>query len=172
LLTLYFVISSLFNIDLLKLGQSITQDAGLSNNNPQVQEKMRKFNDIFNSNLKVITTLLIPLTALALLIVYRKKKYNYTELLVFALYVYGLTLVFYCIQNLMLALPMSRLLGKLVFYTFYLAGTVYTVFAMQQFFSTKGWLGILKAIWAILLSYLFYFFLVSLTGLSIFLYFK
>ncbi|QHT69337.1 DUF3667 domain-containing protein [Rhodocytophaga rosea] len=162
LLTLYFVISSLFNIDLMKLGQSMTQDAGLTSSySPQMQEKMQKFNYIFDGNLKVITTLMLPLTALALLMVYRRKNYNFTELLVFTLYIYGLTMAFYCLQNLLLAFPLSPLPSKLLFYTLLLMGYVYIVFAIVQFFSTKGLLGILRAIWALVLSYLIYIILVT-----------
>jgi hypothetical protein len=162
LLTLYFVISSLFNIDLMQLGQSITQDAGLNTqHSPQVQEKIQKFNTLFNSNLKVITTLMIPITALALLVVYRKKKYNYTELLVFTFYTYGLTMAFYCVQNLLLAFPLPVLPSKILFYGLLVVGYVYMIFAIQQFFSTKGWAGILKAVWALVFSYIMYILLVA-----------
>jgi hypothetical protein len=101
MLTAYFLINSLLEVDIIEMSNSMWKDMGVNNSTPPTKnmEKLQALISLFTTNFKVITTLFVPLTSLVLLVFYRKASYYFAELLVFSLYVYGGTYLFYMFQT-------------------------------------------------------------------------
>ncbi len=163
LLTLFFVVSELLNVNPLEMGNQVNRDLGIQ---PGVEvtsgKKYQRMMEVLASNMKVIFSLLLLVLALTLKVLYRKKPYTFTELLVFTLYIYGISYLFSCVLAFLMVAQLPHAVHATLNATVYGLSAVYVVWAIRQFYGGSGVRGWLKAGSSYLLSI---FFLLLFSGI-------
>jgi hypothetical protein len=158
-LTLYFIVTSVLHINPMDMGQTVSSDLGMADtieSSSKAKKTLAQLNAIFNENLKVIFTLLIFISALAIKLAYWKSRYNFTEMIILNLYVYGISFLLYSAQTVLYTLPFTVIATKIISYTIYILSMGYAVYAFYQFYPKRGMLPLLKAVWAYILGIIIY----------------
>jgi hypothetical protein len=186
-LGLYFLITYTLNVNPLSFGNTINQQLGLPVQEQSLpkydktgkpidaktlkkmasqQKEMQKFMKVFQENLKVIFTSLIPIFALSMLICYRKSNYNYLELIILTLYANGTSYLLFSLQSFTIFLTSQSALWVTITLTsiISLASVFYLVWVTYQFFDTKGWKGGVLAISCYCLMVLLYFVFITIAS--------
>ncbi len=165
MLTFYFVVSEVLNVNLLEMSRELTSGLGYKPSPEKLQkEAVLSFNNLFTENIKVIFTVLLFILAWSLWVFYRKKNYNYTELLVFTLYTYGVSFAIASFQTALFAADMPGAAHLGTFYGFYVISNAYLIWAMHQFFGDRGWKSWGKTLLTYLFSMVVFFLLSALAG--------
>jgi hypothetical protein len=153
LLTLFFVVSELLNVNPLEMGNQVNRDLGIQ---PGVEvtsgKKYQRLMEVLATNMKVIFSLLLLVLALTLKLLYRKKPYTFTELLVFSLYIYGVSYLFSCVLAFLMVMQLPHAVHATLNAAVYGLSAVYVVWAIRQFYGGSGVRGWLKAGSSYLLS--------------------
>jgi hypothetical protein len=145
MLTAYFVINSVLEVEIVEITNTMWNEAGADITN-QKSTRDQVLNNLFTTNLKVATTLFIPITGIVLKLLYRGYKYNLFEMIVFALYIYGCSYLFYSVLSIFISLSIFPVFQLNIFYMSLLITQMYIIYAVYKFFGQKGWLSLLKAI--------------------------
>jgi hypothetical protein len=165
MLTFYFIVSEVLNVNLFQMSQELTSDLGYTPKPDVVQKPaVQVFNKAMTENIKVIFTVLLFVQAWSLQVFYRKKKYYYTELLIFTLYLYGISFVLAALQTAVYAIHMPRTAHVVTFYLFYIAHYVYLIWAVHQFFGDRGWKSWGKSLLTFLFSMVLFALLSGVVG--------
>jgi TM2 domain-containing membrane protein YozV len=166
MLTLYFILSEVLNVNPMDIGNQVNRDLGYS---PSPEKMARKEYQqaiaAYSQNLKIIFSVLLFVLAFAMKTIYRKKPYTFTETLVFTLYTYGVSYLFSCLVTALLAANLSSTVNSWLLYGIYFLSLVYLVWAMHQFYGGRGVKSWLKASTTHLLSYAFFFLLAIIFGI-------
>jgi hypothetical protein len=166
-LTLLLLLSALMGVDPMQSGRTMNNEMGLNEfKNEQTRASVEKLYALLGSNVKIIYTLCIPLMALAFRLVYRKSGYNFTEFLIFSLYVYGLSILIMLPGPLLYSFDSSGRLYAYYSYFTILASTLYLIWVTYRFFDKRGILGVVRATWAYLLVMIFYGLLFAMIGFA------
>ncbi|MCB9361673.1 MAG: DUF3667 domain-containing protein [Flavobacteriales bacterium] len=125
--------------------------------------KVELIQSLVRKNLNVLYFILTPIIAFYLSFLYKKSKFNYAEMLIFALYIVGTSLLLSSIVI---------LVGQFNAKLFILKSIIiigYFPFAIIQFTNSKSLLGILKALSTIILSYItFVLIIVLIAGIYVY----
>ena len=193
-LGLYFFITYSLGIDPIEIGYKINKQLGFNSQQENVQQIEKKkaveltkaapdlqkikqydkairvfslFNSLFKDNIKIVFTILVPVFAFALWLLYRKSQYNYLEMLVLSMYVYGTNYFFSILQVLLLPFIVLDVRFFWVTSVFFFLSIGYATWATHQFFNTRGLKGWLLAIGAYLLTMVLYFVLVAFISIGV-----
>jgi hypothetical protein len=165
MLTFYFVVSEVLNVNLLEMSQELTSSFGYSPSPEKLKsEAVQSLQTVLTENIKVIFTILFFLLAWSLRVFYRKKKYNYTELLVFTLYTYGISFALASVQTALFAISLPKAAHLVIFFTFYALSNAYLVWAIHQFFGGRGWKSWGKSLFVYLFSSVMFFLFSGVAG--------
>lgn len=166
MLTLFFIVSEVLNVNPMDIGMEVNRDLGYAPDPEKMARKEYQLAvEMYSQNLKVIFSVLLFVLAFAMKVLYRKQPYTFTEVLVFSMYLYGISYLFSCLLTALLAVNLSPAVHSFLLYFIYFACLVYMIWAMKQFYGGKGVKGWLKAFGAHLLSYAFFLLLVVVVGL-------
>ncbi len=156
MLTLFFVVSELLNVNPLEMGTQVNQDLGIQPSGALMgKKKYQQLMEVLSQNLKVIFSVMLFVLALTMKLIYRKRPYTFTELLVFTLFLFGVSYLFSCLLSLLMAAHLPRTLHSVLNASIYLVSTVYTAWAICQFYGGRGVRGWLKAGTTYLVSFIF-----------------
>jgi hypothetical protein len=165
LLTLFFVVSELLNVNPLEMGDQVNRDLGIQPGVELTSKKQyQRLMEVLSTNMKVIVTLLLLVLALTMKMLYRKRPYTFTELLVFNLYVYGVSYLFSCLLTFLMVIQLPHSVHAVLNATIYLLSAVYVMWAIRQFYGGKGVRGWLKAGSCYLLSVAFFVLFAGVVG--------
>jgi hypothetical protein len=168
MLTLFFVVSELLNVNPLEMGSRVNRDLGIRPSTELLaKKKYQQTVEVLSQNMKVIFSTLLFMLAFTMKLLYRKRPYTFTELLVFTLYLYGASYLFSCLLSLLMVAHLPHTLHSVLNATIYLLSTVYTAWAIYQFYGGGGVRGWLKAGATYLVSFLFLIVLSVVVGVVI-----
>ncbi|MBD0255478.1 MAG: DUF3667 domain-containing protein [Cytophagales bacterium] len=156
MLTLFFVVSELLNVNPLEMGTQMNQDLGIQTSKAiQAKKKYQQTVEVLSQNLKVIFSALLLLQALTMKMFYRKSPYTFTELMVFSLYLYGVSYLLSCLLSLLMVAHLPHPLHSVLVAGICLPSIVYVIWAIRQLYGGGGVRSWLKAGAAYVVSYLF-----------------
>ncbi|NQU34758.1 MAG: DUF3667 domain-containing protein [Bacteroidetes bacterium] len=156
-MTIYLLVLNFFGdtfFDFINSGLQIESDK---------ISKAELIQTLVRKNLNVLYFILTPIIAFFIHIFYKKTKFNYAEMLIFSLYIFGVAL---------LLSSVVIIIGQFSPKLFVLKSIItlgYIPFAITQFTNSKSLLGVVKALMTIILSYLTFAFLI-LVFVSIYVY--
>ncbi|MDN4166915.1 DUF3667 domain-containing protein [Cytophagales bacterium LB-30] len=146
LATLSAIAASFIDFEALKPSQMFNTPS-----NPESEEMGKNIIDILRQYFTAIQLLIVPLYAWVSYRVYKKEGYNYAEHVAMVCYLSG----FMTLISTIGMLPFTISVDLMPYYnTFNLLFNIYFVFAYYRIGSKKGLLGILKAVWFVVLFYL------------------
>jgi cellulose synthase/poly-beta-1,6-N-acetylglucosamine synthase-like glycosyltransferase len=155
MLTLFFLVSELLNVNPLEMGKQVNQDLGIQSSNAvQAKQKYQQTVEVFSRNLKVIFSALLLMQAFTMKLLYRKRPYTFTELTVFSLYLYGVSYLLSCLLSLLMVAHLPHTLHSVLVAGICLLSIAYTTWAIHQFYGGGGVRSWLKAGAVYLVSYL------------------
>jgi hypothetical protein len=138
------------------MGTQVNRDLGIGPGATVTsKQRYQQTVEMLSPNLKVIFSTLLFTLAVTMKLLYRRRPYTFTELLVFTLYLYGVSYLFSCLLSLMMVVHLPGPGHKVLNYTLYLLSLVYTTWAICQFYRDRGVRGWLKAGAAYVISALF-----------------
>jgi hypothetical protein len=139
MLTLFFVMSELLNVNPLEMGNQVNRDLGIRPSTEVMAKKhYQQTTQVLSQNMKVIFSTLLFMLALTMKLLYRKRPYTFTELLVFTLYLYGVSYLFSCLLSLLMVAHLSHTLHATLNAAIYLLSLAYTIWAIHQFYGGGG----------------------------------
>jgi hypothetical protein len=124
-------------------------NSGLQIENDKIS-KAELIQTLVRKNLNVLYFILTPIIAFFIHIFYKKSKFNFAEMLIFSLYIFGVAL---------LLSSVIVVIGQFSPKLFVLKSIIiigYFPFAITQFTNSKSFLGVVKALMTIVLSYLMF----------------
>ncbi len=140
-LTAYLIIFHFFGDDMLKYRSDLFDDG-----NEAFDEELQ-LTALMKKNLNIYFFLLIPILSFFISKFYRNLNYNYAEILIFTLYIIGISLL---LSSLFITLGQITPI-------FFIIQTViqlcYLVYAISRFTNSKSLLSIIKTLIVIILSY-------------------
>lgn len=93
MLTLFILITSILEVDMMELSSSINKD--LAGETTEQQEKIqRQFGESIFSNFRIVSFLMMPLFILGIYLIFKNKKYNFLETSVVMFYAQGHSMIF------------------------------------------------------------------------------
>lgn len=152
-------LSFLTQEDLINTFEQGVEASGGTPNLDELDSEKKEFIDIYINNVAIANLkffniylmLSVPLAALATLMVYGRKTYNFAEHLVVNAYVYGNTTVFYILLS-----PLFFFLSYQEFSLWYMVAVFpYYCFCYYQAYPPKGWKAVLIASVTFLLQGIF-----------------
>ncbi len=156
MLTLFFVVSELLDVNPLEMGTQMNQDLGIQPSSAiQAKQKYQQTVEVLSQNLKVIFSALLFMQAITMKLLYRKRPYTFTELMVFSLYLYGVSYLLSCLLSLLMVAHLPHTLHSVLVAGICLLSIAYTMWAIHQFYGDSGIRSWLKAGTAYLISYFF-----------------
>jgi hypothetical protein len=156
MLTLFFLVSELLNVNPLEMGTQMNQDLGIQSASAvQAKKKYQQTVEVLSQNLKVIFSALLFMQAITMKLLYRKRPYTFTELMVFSLYLYGVSYLLSCLLSLLMVAHLPHPLHSVLVAAICLPSIAYTIWAIHQFYGGSGVRSWLKAGTAYLVSYFF-----------------
>ena len=156
MLTLFFVVSELLNVNPLEMGSQVNRDLGIRPSTTLMAKKQyQQTFQVLSQNMKVIFSTLLLMLAFTMKLLYRKRPYTFTELLVFTLYLYGVSYLFSCLLSLLMVAHLPHALHSTLNASIYLLSLAYTVWAIHQFYGGSGVRSWLKAGATYLVSFVF-----------------
>ena len=168
MLTVFFVDSDLLNVNPHEMGLQLNQDLVVQPSGDLVDQKQYQHTvEVRSQNLKVIFSVLLLMLALIMKLLYRKRPYTFTELLVFTLYIYGVSYLFSCLLSLLMVAHLPHTLHSVLNTSIYLLSLLYTMWAIRQFYGDRGLRSWLKSGAAYLLSTLLLMVLSGVVGIVI-----
>ncbi len=159
LATLSALLTVLFSIEQVEAYQQTSQLYDGTELNPRQVENTKKVMEIFKKYLALFLMLAIPFNAMGSALIYKKKKYNYTEHLILNAYAYGLTLMLSIPLYLLFILPNGIFWNGAIGTMVYFLGLAWV---FSKFFKEHFIESILKVI---LLSILALIFLIIIGGI-------
>ncbi len=156
MLTLFFLVSELLNVNPVEMGSQVNRDLGIQPSTELTSKKRyQQTMEVLSTNMKVIFSMLLLVLALTMKLLYRKKPYTFTELLVFTLYVYGVSYLFSCLLAFLMVIHLPRSLHAVLNAIIYILSAIYVMWAIRQFYEGRGVRSWLKAGASYLLSVVF-----------------
>lgn len=125
--------------------------------------KVELLQTLVRKNLNILYFILTPIIAFFIHIFYKKTKFNFAEILIFALYIMGVALLLSSVVVIIGQFSSKLLVLKSIVILGYFP------FAIMQFTNSKSFLGVAKALMTIVLSYLM-FALIILVFVSLYVY--
>ena len=155
MLTLFFVVSELLDVNPLEMGTQVNRDLGIRPSGAvTAQKQYQQTVQVLSQNLKVLFSTLLFMLAFTMKLLYRKRSYTFTELLVFTLYLYGVSYLFSCLLSLLMVAHLPPTLHSVLNASIYLLSLAYTVWAIHQFYGGSGVRSWLRAGSTYLVSFL------------------
>jgi hypothetical protein len=138
------------------MGNQVNRDLGIQPSGALLAKKQyQQTAQVLSQNMKVIFSTLLFMLAFTMKLLYRKRPYTFTELLVFTLYLYGVSYLFSCLLSLLMVAHLPHTLHSTLNAVIYLLSLAYTTWAIHQFYGGSGVRSWLKAGATYLVSFLF-----------------
>ena len=145
----FFLFLAVYLIFLNYFGDNIFDflDIGIKSENDTIS-KTELISSLVRKNLNLLYFILTPIIAFFIRLFYKKVRFNYSEILMFSFYIIGVGLFLSTIIALF-SLIEAKLFAFKALITF-----GYFPFAIMQFTNSKSFLGIIKALSTVIISYL------------------